>query len=358
MGPFLQRILKHGPDSPPAWAAFGFLWLLSGLYRLVVAARRFGYVCGILPAYRASVPVISVGNLTAGGTGKTPVVDYLVRSLLGRGLKVAVVSRGYGGNYPEDVGQVSTGDGSLRMQAAACGDEPCLLAQRNPAAMVFVARKRMLGVQAAQRAGAEVVVLDDAFQHWAVRRDLDIVLLDARAPFGNGFLLPAGLLRESQRALQRADLLVLTHADNTPPVDLPLDTPILRSRHRLADQLVSLDGMTYRWEDVASAQVVAFAGIANPEQFFEAVRKQGVPLSSCLGLEDHQVYSKEVLDRLRQACHNQQLVLTTEKDAVKMSAEWLPIPCLRVPLVLELDDVVVLEERLDQILKGKAHAPE
>lgn len=345
-----RRFLEDKPSGPGSWAVFLLLWPLSLLYRLVVTLRVACYRWKLLASYRAGVPVIAIGNLTVGGTGKTPVTDALVKRLLARGLKVAVVSRGYGGSFRGEVGRVAAGDGRLLMSAAEAGDEPCLLARRNPELAVFVARKRAAGVRAAEAAGAQVVVLDDAFQHLAVQRDLDIVLLDSRAPFGNGHLLPAGLLREAPAALSRADLLVLTHAAVERQPVLPFAGPLLRCRHRLADSLVSLDGEVLPWSVVAGRRAAAFAGIARPADFFTALEARGVRLAATLALTDHQAYTMVELKKLQSLCDNAQLMLTTEKDAVKLQPTDLPCPCLAAPLEVEFLEPEVLDQALEQVI--------
>jgi tetraacyldisaccharide 4'-kinase len=318
---------------------------------VVTGARVLLYRNGMLRSYRAAVPVISVGNLTVGGTGKTPVTDALVKRLLQRGVRVAVVSRGYGGTFTGDVGVVSNGDGRLRMAPQDAGDEPCLLARRNPALRVYVARKRALGVQAAEQAGAQIIVLDDGFQHLAVRRNLDIVLLDARAPFGNGQLLPAGPLRETPGALHRAGLVVMTHATSPTGRQLPFAGPVLHCRPKLADALRTLDGREVPWAEVEGRPVLAFAGIARPDDFFAALRARGVTPDETLAFNDHQDYAAEQLNRLLQSCDNEKLLITTEKDAVKLQAADLPCPCLVAPLVLEFDEAAELDKALEEVVR-------
>lgn len=343
-----RRLIDDKPSSLSGWTVFLLLWPLSLLYGAVVQLRAALYRVGLKSSYRAAVPVISVGNLTVGGTGKTPVVDAVVRKLVEKGLRVAVVSRGYGGTYRDAVGCVAAGDGRLAMSAGEAGDEPCLLARRNPTLRVYVARTRALGVQAAEQAGAQVVVLDDGFQHLAVQRDLDIVLLDSRAPFGNGCLLPAGPLRESPLALRRAGLVVMTHAEERG--ELRFDGPVIRCRHRLADRLLTLDGRVLPWSVVDGENVVAFAGIARPDDFFAALRARGAVMTATLALDDHAPYRGEELNRLVQSCQNVKFLITTEKDAVKLDAAVFPCPCLVAPLALEFDDEDPLDGLLEQVV--------
>lgn len=342
-----RRCAEQGFASPPERVVFAVLWGFSWVYLAGLVVHRGLYRLGVKPVYHATVPVISVGNLTVGGTGKTPMTDFLMKRLLRAGRRVAVVSRGYGGRFRGPWGLVADSEGRLLMTPDQCGDEPCLLAQRNPQAMVFVARRRALGVAAAVRAGAGIVLLDDGFQHRALHRDCDIVLLDARRPFGNGHLLPAGLLREPVKALKRSHLIVLAHDHGASLPQLPVTGPVLRCRHRFAGEVVSLEGERLTWAQLRGVKVLAFAGIARPEGFFAALREQGVHLSASLALADHQEYSRQVLNRLAEACHNAELMLTTEKDAVKLSAADLPLPCYRVPLELDFSNL----EHLDQVLE-------
>lgn len=346
-----RRMIDNGPSNVVSWAFFVMLWPLSLLNRIVVGLRANLYKFGLMSVYRAAVPVISVGNLTVGGTGKTPVTDALVKRLIARGMRVAVVSRGYGGRYQSAVGTVSLGDGRVLMLPRDAGDEPCLLAVRNPALRVYVARKRALGVKAAEEAGAQVIILDDGFQHLAVCRDLNIVLLDARSPFGNGQLLPAGPLRESPGALRRADLVILTHAEQSNRREIPFSGPVLRCRHRLADTLITLDGREVPWSALAGQSVLAFAGIARPDDFFTALQARGLVLNETLALSDHQDYSGEQLNRLLQSCDNNKLLITTEKDAVKLSKISFPCLCLVAPLFLTFDESDQFDDVLSRLLE-------
>lgn len=203
---FYRRLARNGPDSTAEQLLFAFLLPFSIIYRELIRLRAVLYRWRVFSSYKAPVPVISVGNLAVGGTGKTPVVDYLLKFCLAKGRRVAVVSRGYGGRKHSGVQIVSGGNGPL-LEPEQCGDEPYLLARRNPQALVLVSPKRAQAIQqAVESLGAEVVLLDDGFQHLAVQRDVDIVLLDAQRPFGNGHQLPAGLLREPISALGRGDL--------------------------------------------------------------------------------------------------------------------------------------------------------
>jgi len=231
---FYRRLIDHGPRSSREKLFFLALEVMSKIFGHLVAMRLKAYSSGFLKSYRASVPVISVGNLTVGGTGKTPVVDDLVKRAIQYGRRVAVVSRGYGGKRTLDPALLSDGVGFLHDDASLYGDEPVLIARRNPQAMVVVARKRTEGVQLVEKQGAEVIILDDAFQHLKLKRDMDILLVDSRHQFGNGRLLPAGPLREPVSNLMRADLIVLTHSNGQCPAGLDIVKPLLFSQSRFS----------------------------------------------------------------------------------------------------------------------------
>lgn len=323
---------------------------LSFFYGLAMRLRSGFYRRGWLKSFRAEVPVISIGNLAVGGTGKTPMVDFLAKALGDRGVSCAIVSRGYGGRYRQDVSRVTDAAGALLMSPQDCGDEPYLLARRNPGVPVYVARKRRLGVQAAQQGGARLILLDDGFQHLAVQRDADIVLVDATRPFGNGRLLPAGILREPPSALQRADLIVMTRAEPGAAEAMPATgVPTMRSRHVTDRNLRTLDGKTIPLDNYAGKSALAFAGIARPDGFFRALQDFGFGRIESLALADHQEYDRETLNRLLGSCHNHDLLVTTEKDAVKLSSVNFPIPCCQVGVELVFDDVSPLDRLLDRI---------
>ncbi|MGW8312765.1 MAG: tetraacyldisaccharide 4'-kinase [Desulfuromonadales bacterium] len=346
------RMLASGPHSLTAFVVFCGLWPLSIIYGLAMTLRRALYRFGLKNSYRAAVPVVCVGNLTTGGTGKTPMVDFLAKRLGGRGIKCAIVSRGYAGRYRQKVGRVLDASGNRLMTPEECGDEPYLLAIRNPGVPVYVARNRKLGVQAAEQDGARLLLLDDGFQHLALQRDANIVLLDAKHPIGNGHLLPAGMLREPLSALQRADLLVLTRHDQHSKLPLKADVPVMRSRHVLDGTLKSLAGEVVSAKICVGKSCLAFAGIAKPEAFFAALREFGFRHIDEMPLSDHQAYNQEILNRLLRSCHNYDMLVTTEKDAVKLSSAKFPVPCYQVGVNLVFDDMSPLDNLFDQILES------
>jgi tetraacyldisaccharide 4'-kinase len=291
-----------------------------------------------------------VGNLTVGGTGKTPMVDYLLKRLQEGGRRVAVVSRGYGGRVVGKVGVVCAGHGPL-LEPGVCGDEPYLLARRNPTALVVVARRRADGIRhAIDHLSADTVLLDDGFQHLAVARDADIVLLDARRPLGNGRLFPAGTLRESPSVLKEATVMVLTRSEGDEPPPVAVPCPLVRCRHRLAGEAVALSGGTIPLSDLRGGRGVAFAGIADPESFFSALVAAGLQLQRTIPLPDHAVYDDATLDLLADAAREADFMVTTEKDGVKLHTLPWRIPCYQIPMTLDFFDQGSL--LLEQVLAG------
>ncbi len=346
---FHLRLVAEGPRSLGERLLYALLIPLSLLFGCVAWVRGKCYDLQLLPIYSANVPVISVGNIVAGGTGKTPVVDLLLKRCLDLGKRPAVVSRGYGGSFAGEVGIVCRGDGTvLRVEEA--GDESFLLARRNPSAVVVIAKKRARGVQlAVEQLGADLIILDDGFQHRAVARDVDLLLFDAARPFSNGLPMPAGLLREFPWALKRADLLLATRADGGGQKEV-LGRPCSKSRHQLADEVISLDGERVALGDLYGKEVLAFAGIAHPDKFFAALTAKGLTLGNRLPKSDHTGYDQVSIDLINDMSAGMDALVTTEKDGVKLAAEMFNLPCYQIPLELEIENEATFMQELQTYL--------
>lgn len=350
---FYRHLAVNGPRFPLEWLIFVLLLPLGWLYGAVMRLRALLYRIGWFDAYCATVPVISVGNLSVGGTGKTPVVDYLIRYCRSQGKRVAVVSRGYACGKGAELRIVCAGQGPL-LDVEQAGDEPWLLARRNPEAIVVVAPHRAQGVRhAVENLGAEVVLLDDGFQHLAVARDFDLVLLDALRPFGNGQVLPAGLLREPVSALRRGDLFLLTRCPEELAATPDLPGPLVHCRHILEDNAVGLNGEVRSLQELSALRGIAFAGIAEPEGFFRELKSHGLTLTKTLRFSDHAAYDERSVALLMDAAKSCDYFITTEKDAVKLAHTTLPLPCFQVPLRLMFVETGQLEQKLYPIIKDQ-----
>ncbi len=319
-------------------------------YRGGLGLRRAAYAAGLLRSGALPCRVIAVGNLTVGGTGKTPLVELLARRLSARGARVVVLSRGYGRRGPESVRVVSDG-ARLLLGPDEAGDEPFLLARRlgdAPGGVpVVVGRDRLrAGAWALPRFHPDVLLLDDGFQQRRLVKDVDIVCLDARAPWGGRGLLPRGSLREPPQALARADLLVLSRPAAAPaPSRAEAEVRARAPRAPLALATYEAEGV----EDVRAGTVfgldrlhgpalLAFAGIAVPENFAATLGAIGVTPRDFLPFPDHHAYAAEDVMALeaRARAVGAEVLLTTEKDAVRIpTGGRLPVWALRVRLRLD-----------------------
>ncbi len=291
--------------------AYLFLLPLSGLFAMASAARRKLYQNGILRTCKIPVPVVVVGNITVGGTGKTPVTAWLVDVLKDKGMKPAIISRGYGGEVADKVLQVTAAS-----DPGVFGDEPVLLARRT-GCPVFVNANRVASALEAVSQGADVIVSDDGLQHYRLQRDAEIAVVDGSRGLGNGYLLPAGPLREPEHRLKLVDRVMVQRAvgdAGTRYGNRILDTRTSRfslageTLHNLGDQttaeLKMFDGQP----------VHAVAGIANPERFFSQLERHGLDVIRH-PLPDHARISADdvIFD-------DDNAVIVTEKDAVKCTA--------------------------------------
>ncbi len=325
-------------QAPDFWRRDGLLaHLLSplgGVYHLAGVLRR-----AATRPWQAPLPVICVGNLVAGGAGKTPVALSLLEILRERGLKPAALTRGYGGAAAGPL-RVAPGE----HDAAAVGDEALLLAAAAP---TWVARDRVAGAKAAAADGANVIVMDDGFQNPSLKKDLSLLVIDAAYGLGNGRVMPAGPLRETPASgFARADAVVVVgeHYIGETEKNLSKDLPILRARLQPRDSTL------------AGQRVFAFAGIGRPEKFFDSLRGLGAELAGTESFPDHQPYTAATLARLRGAAQAAGArLVTTAKDAARLGTAAGDIAVLDVALAW--DDKEALLRLLEHLPLPAARPP-
>jgi tetraacyldisaccharide 4'-kinase len=323
------------PPLPPSFGAralYAALAPAAVLFRANVAARNGLFDAGLLPTQAVGgLRVLSVGNLTAGGAGKTPVVAFLAERLARAGAQVAVLSRGHG----------RRARGLLRVEGPPwpsfeeVGDEPLLLARRRVAnVQVWVGADRVALAVEARRAGATVALLDDGFQHRRLRRDGDVVVVDEAVGLGNGHLLPWGPLREPAAALKRASLLwVRTASQPRPLPPLPEGCPVVRARHAPVD-VVRPDGAAVQLSRLVGARLVGFCGIARPSAFGQTLRELGAEMVTVHGFPDHHAFVPKELTRLvAEAAALKAELVTTEKDAMRLPRDF-PASVVRLSVSL------------------------
>jgi tetraacyldisaccharide 4'-kinase len=311
-------------------ASTPFLALLSLMYGLAV--RLWLIVRQNRP--RKSLPgvVISIGNLTVGGTGKTPLACMLAEWAVEKGHGTAVLSRGYGGNNKSKVLVVSDGN-DLFAGPDRAGDEPYLMARKLQGVPVIISKNRYLaGLEAVTRFRSRLMILDDGFQHIGLKRDLDIVLIDAGKPFGNGHLLPWGPLREPVENLARADVIILTRSGQSPGLYHPADIlgkfirekPVFRGDHVPEKVVFPFKETAIKPEFLKGKRVIAFAGIARPGAFKRSLEELGARIVDFRSFGDHHRFSPRELDSLmsRKEQIGADYLITTEKDWVRLEKDF------------------------------------
>ncbi len=329
----LTRGWEQGFSTGPAF----LLGALNTGYRGLLGARDWLYARGLLRSRRVGCPVVSIGNLTVGGTGKTPAVELAVRTLTEMGHRPAVVSRGY--RRQSRGVQVVADTASVRLDAEDAGDEPFLLARRLPRVPVVVGASRLQAARlAVERFGVTAVVLDDGFQHRTLTKDLEIVMTRARSPWGNGRLLPSGPLREPLSALRRADLIVAAGVASPGDIADVLATaalhapgvPVLAARYTAVECWEAERMRDHPVHVLSGLPLLAFAGIASPDGFEATLRGLGAHITQMVRFPDHHWYTSSELTRLeaRATASGACGLVTTEKDWVRLRR--LPLP--RSPL--------------------------
>ncbi len=341
------------------------LAVLSFPYGWIIRIRNLYYTHVSASRRRAGCPVLSIGNITVGGTGKTPMAARIARMLIERNRTVAILSRGYKGRAAQAV------DSNPEQPAPPWrleSDEALVLQRRCPEATIVIDADRVAGASAAIAAGADVLVLDDGFQHRRLHRDLELVLVDATQPFGHGWMLPRGLLREPPTSLRRADLIILTRSDQIDHSDrmfllallrrFSRNKPVVQAVHRVTG-FQDVNGRLVPGQDPGAVQAVIFAGVANFEGFRQSVERLGVHVMAAYEYPDHHHYSDDEIVALSDVAVTLEAnaVVTTEKDAVKLVGRWPDKACRLLVLNLDIEFIddgdKIVGNAIDQMLAWK-----
>ncbi|MDT8317979.1 MAG: tetraacyldisaccharide 4'-kinase [bacterium] len=340
------------------------LYLISLLYCALVKLRILLYSCGIFETRSAGRKVISVGNLTVGGTGKTPAVELIVRKLLARGFKVVVVSRGYGGKSRAEVGVVSNGQ-KLLMSPAEAGDEPYMLARKLRDVPVLVGSNRFkVCSYALTEFDPDYFILDDGYQHIQLKRDVNILLVDGELGFGNRFIFPRGPLREPLSGMNRADIVLVNKFPKKGNAELVLriekarpGLPVFKSSYR-PEALVSLNSREEAGIDkLDGARVCALSAIADPSSFSSLLISLGAVVQMDRIFADHHRFTVDDMEKVLKEADQQDvsMIIMTEKDAVKMEGldivSRIPIFYLAITL-----DMGLQEDSFIETIKARAEA--
>ncbi|ARV72125.1 tetraacyldisaccharide 4'-kinase [Vibrio campbellii] len=318
-------------NHPLKYLLWPLLWPLSLLFGAISKSKRQQYQSGKKQAYKAPVPVVVVGNITAGGNGKTPVVVWLVEQLQQLGYKPGVVSRGYGAKAPQY--PLVLDDNTL---AKHCGDEPKLIYRRT-GALVAVDPVRANAVKALLATGVDIIITDDGLQHYALERDIEFVIVDGNRRFGNESLIPLGPLREGVERLSEVDFII-TNGGQAQYGEMPMSLTPSKAINLKTKQQVEVSELR---------DLVAFAGIGHPPRFFNTLNAMNADIKVTKGFADHQDFDQQELQALAQQGAN---VIMTEKDAVKCDSyaqdNWWYLP---VSAQFESNDAERILNRIKEV---------
>lgn len=338
---YLYKIAHGNNDNLFDWLILAMLSFGSGLYGIGVKLKLGAFNQGLIKKTELDCCVISIGNITVGGTGKTPTAQKLATMIRNEGYKVVILNRGYRSHTDEKIGVVSDGK-KIYMTAYEAGDEAYLMAKTLPGVPIIIGKDRSItGKFAVEKLGAEVILLDDGYQHWLLKRDLDVVLVDTLNMFGNNHLLPRGTLREPLKNLSRADLFLLTKADQSSVMSrMSLEetirtynkkAPIIESRHRpcnfieIENWYKSQVSCNKSLAELAGEEVMVFSAIGNPFSFEQTLADNGLKIIESIRYPDHHEYGMQEMQYImdRASMQNAKALIITAKDAVKIPTEFI-----------------------------------
>lgn len=353
---FLEAVVYGKRKDPVARLSKVGLTALSYVYGVLIRLYMLPFEIGLRRQRRIGCPVISVGNITVGGTGKSPTVQFLCRGLAERGRYPAALSYGYGGQLHGQFGVVSDGS-SAKLGAEVAGDEPAMLASALRGIPVLVGKHRHISGRAAIRdLGADILVMDDGFQVWKLHRDLDIVLINADNPFDNGRTLPAGKLREPLSALRRADCVIATGDWDTGTRNSMLgrvrkytNSTVYFGRFAPSVLISLVDGSEMPVDVIQGQRVFALSSIANPSRFEKTLADAGAVIRGRERFPDHHPYLVDDVAQVNESARSSgsELIITTDKDSVKLQGHEWSLPTFALRIELELDDEAGFWKLLD-----------
>lgn len=309
------------------------LWIFSCFYLVAITIRKLLYKFKIFKSYHPGIPTISIGNITAGGTGKTPLTIFLTERLA-KTRPTGVLLRGYKsrGEQKSCLGEIT------KIDPLEYGDEACLIKKRIPDAHIYVGKNRSLSAKRALQDGVECLVLDDGLQHFALERSFNIIVIDAENPFGYGYFLPRGLLREPKSSLSRANLIILNHVEKAKDKEALQQEIRKHSSSPIVTTSLVFDGffdLSGKKCERSTGKVGIFCGIGKPSSFYESVASFGFTIVDHLFVADHEEIDNETLVAFWERVHSlgATSLLCTEKDAIKLSSSFsFPIYSVRIRL--------------------------
>lgn len=334
--------IAYGPDTTFAgWLLLGVLRIASYLYEFGVSFKLYLYKAGFVKQEKLDCCVISIGNITVGGTGKTPTAQKLAMQIKEMGYRVVILNRGYRSHWNRNIGVVSNGE-KIFMTAHEAGDEAYLMAKTLPGIPVIIGKNRAVtGKYAVEKMNAEVIIMDDGFQHWRLHRNLDIVLVDTLNMFGNGCVLPRGVLREPLENLARGDLFILTKTDQSSKLSqmqlrkaiskYNASAPIVESVHNpknfveIAEWYKGITNHVKTLDEMRNQNVMVFSAIGNPSSFEQTLSSIGVNILEAVRYPDHHDYGMLEMQYISERADslNAVAMIATSKDAVKIPTEFI-----------------------------------
>ena len=353
--------IAYGPETPfYGWLILGFLRGCSYLYEYGVRLKLAMYDMGIKKKEKLDCCVISIGNITVGGTGKTPTAQKMADLIKRMGYRVVILNRGYRSHWDKEIGVVSDGN-KIFMTAYEAGDEAYLMAKTLPGIPVVIGKNRAItGKYAVEKLNAEVIIMDDGYQHWHLERDLDVVLVDTLNMFGNGCVLPRGMLREPLENLNRGDLFLLTKTDQSSILSrmqlrktigkYNSKAPVVESVHHpknfveIADWYKGITQNHLELSELEGKNVMVFSAIGNPSSFEQTLSGIGLNIKEAVRYPDHHDYGMLEMQYIleRASSHNAVAMITTSKDAVKIPTEFI-YSSREIPLYILNMDIQVTD---------------